>query len=159
MVRAFFTAGLVSCAAFIASAMMSHAAPIATRRQLGNLECNIDRGEIVFHVADLGKTVSSLAKASDLQAANNTANGNLQAMQDGVQGASAAINGILLGLISNQPADPALRDAVGGNLTEILTGLQDLSSSNNKTNALLTKANQQLTNAVLAGNGVVNNCK
>ena len=39
------------------------------RRQLGNLECNIDRGEIVFHVAKLGATVDLLSQSSDLMAA------------------------------------------------------------------------------------------
>ena len=49
-------------------------------------------------------------------------------MQDGAAGAGLAIKQILLALINNEPASADLRDAVGGNLTAILTGLQDLSS-------------------------------
>ena len=45
------------------------AAPTVHRRQLGNLECNIDRGEIVFHVAQLAGTVNVLGNATDLMAA------------------------------------------------------------------------------------------
>ena len=47
----------------------SCAAPTTHRRQLGNLECNIDRGEIVFHVAQLAKTIQLLGNATDLMAA------------------------------------------------------------------------------------------
>lgn len=105
----------------------------------------------------------------------------MKAIQDGAAGAGQAIKQILLALVNNEPASPDLRDAVGGNLTAVLTALQDLSScvlehpttlislvadmqcygdsSNNETAALLGSANQQLTNAGLAGNGVVNNCK
>ena len=44
-------------------------APTSHRRQLGNLECNIDRGEIVFHVAQLARTANALGNATDLMAA------------------------------------------------------------------------------------------
>ena len=37
-------------------------------RQIGNLECNIDRGEIVFHVAQLAGTVNALGNAKGLVA-------------------------------------------------------------------------------------------
>ncbi|RPD61776.1 hypothetical protein L226DRAFT_506697 [Lentinus tigrinus ALCF2SS1-7] len=153
MVRIYPTAGLFALTAL----MFTHAAP--TRRQLGNLECNIDRGEIVFHVAQLGATVSSLGNATGLVAANSSTDADIQAMQSGATGAGGAIKQILLALINGDNADPSLRDQVGGNLTMVLTALSDLNSTDPTASALLAQANTQLVNAVLAGNGVVNNCK
>ena len=43
--------------------------PVApARRQLGNLECNIDRAEIVFHVATLSGIVNALKNNTNLVA-------------------------------------------------------------------------------------------
>ena len=39
------------------------------RRQLGNLECNIDRAEIIFHVATLSGIAASLGNNTNLVAA------------------------------------------------------------------------------------------
>ncbi|KAI0690562.1 hypothetical protein C8T65DRAFT_745764 [Cerioporus squamosus] len=157
MVRLHYsTAGLFAFTAL----MFAHAAPTTpTRRQLGNLECNIDRGEIVFHVAQLASTASSLANATGLVAMNNSADLDISALQSGAFGAGGAIKQILLALVNGDTADPGLRDQVGGNLTTVLTALSDLNSTDPTASALLAQANTQLTNAVLAANGVVNNCK
>ncbi|KAI0752631.1 hypothetical protein C8Q80DRAFT_1267153 [Daedaleopsis nitida] len=157
MVRLFAVAALSAYVVGTIS-IFANAAP-ATRRQLGNLECNIARGEIVFHVAQLAATVNSLANATDLMAANSTTDADIQAMQTGAQGAGAAVKQILLGLINGDPATPELRDSVGKNLTVVNFALLDLSSKDNTTSVLLAQANTELTNAALAGNGVLNNCK
>lgn len=81
MVRLHLTAGLFALTALYSShagvslssllmlqALITSCTAPATRRQLGNLECNIDRGEIVFHVAQLGATISSLGNATGLVA-------------------------------------------------------------------------------------------
>ncbi|KAI0767516.1 hypothetical protein C8Q74DRAFT_1370286 [Fomes fomentarius] len=157
MVRLSVTA-LAGLSVYSMTSLFAQAAP-ASRRQLGNLECNIDRGEIVFHVATLGATAAHLANATGLTAANGTVEEDVQAIKDGAEGAGAAIKQILIALVNNEAAGADLRDAVGGNLTQVSVALGDLASSDNRTSALLQKASQQLTNAALAGDGVVNNCK
>ncbi len=86
MARIFATAGLFAYVAFAASMLASggkcqaltpkmtavpraHArSPAPARRQLGNLECNIDRAEIVFHVAQFAGTVNTLGNNTHLVA-------------------------------------------------------------------------------------------
>ncbi|TFK83047.1 hypothetical protein K466DRAFT_499214, partial [Polyporus arcularius HHB13444] len=129
------------------------------RRQLGNLQCNINRGEIVFHVAQLASTVSSLGNATGLVATNNSTDDDVAALQSGAVGAGGAIKQILSALVTGDDADPDLRNQVGGNLTTVLLALTDLNSTDPTASALLAQANEQLTNSVLAANGVVNNCR
>ena len=59
---------------------------------------------------------------------NATAEADVDAMRSGAEGAGLAIKNILLALINGEAASPDLRDAVGGNLTQIALALQDLSS-------------------------------
>ncbi|RDX52501.1 hypothetical protein OH76DRAFT_162190 [Lentinus brumalis] len=155
MVRLFSIAGLVAFAGLLMSAP---AAPTASRRQLGNLQCNIDRGEIFFHVAQLGQTAASLDNATALVALNNSTHADIMAMKAGAAGAAEAIKLILTGVLNGKAANPLFRDAVGGNFTMVLNALNDLNSTHPTTAALLKTANTQYTNSLLAAEGVVNNC-
>ncbi|KAI1792783.1 hypothetical protein LXA43DRAFT_972420 [Ganoderma leucocontextum] len=156
MARIFATAGLFAYVAFAAS-MLANGAP--ARRQLGNLECNIDRAEIVFHVAQFAGIVNTLGNNTHLVAANKTVKHDVMTLQTGAQGAGGAIKQIVLALVNGDKADPNLRTQVGGNLTAIRDALADLSSKDNSTSALLDTANTEFVNSVNAANGVVNNCK
>ncbi|KAI0672368.1 hypothetical protein C8Q78DRAFT_1077896 [Trametes maxima] len=146
-----------AASAVLMASQLTAAAP--SRRQLGDLQCNIDRAEIVFNVGQLSSTVASLANATGLVSANSTADADVDALQKGVDGAGGAIKQILVALINGDKASPDLRDQVGGNLTDISLALADLSSNDTDTSAILDAANTQFTNAALAANGVVTNCK
>ncbi|KAI0372415.1 hypothetical protein BV20DRAFT_1050747 [Pilatotrama ljubarskyi] len=129
------------------------------RRQLGDLQCNIDRGEIIFNVGQLASTVASISNATGFASANNTADADLKTLQTGVQGVAGAVKGIILTLANGENAPPDLRTQVAHNLTDIRLALGNLSSSDNTTSALLNMANTQLINADLAATGVFTNCK
>ncbi|KAI0356985.1 hypothetical protein OH77DRAFT_1399927, partial [Trametes cingulata] len=129
------------------------------RRQLGDLQCNIDRGEIIFNVGQLAATVASLANGTGLMSANNTADADLKSLQTGVQGVAGAVQGIILALGTGKNAPPDLRNQVAHNLTDIRLALGNLSSSDNATATLLNTANVQFINADLAATGVFTNCK
>ncbi|KAI0719803.1 hypothetical protein C8T65DRAFT_756521 [Cerioporus squamosus] len=155
MVRLYSMAGLV---AFTGLLMSACGAPTASRRQLGNLQCNIDRGEIFFHVAQLGQTAAALGNATALVASKNTTHADIMAMKSGAAGAGEAIKLILTGVLNGKAANPLFRDQVGGNFTMFLNALNDLNSTHPTTSALLKTANSQYTNSLLAAEGVVNNC-
>ncbi|OJT09526.1 hypothetical protein TRAPUB_13995 [Trametes pubescens] len=129
------------------------------RRQLGDLQCNIDRAEIIFNVGQLSGTVANLSNATGLVSANATADADISALQTGVQGVGGAVKQILTALVSGENASPELRTQLGANLTQIRLALADLSSNHTMTAALLDTANTQFTNADLAATGVFFNCK
>ena len=52
----------------------------------------------------------------------------LKKMQEGTAGVGGAITGILKALVAGQKAPPELRDQVGGNLTNVLLALQEVTS-------------------------------
>ncbi|KAI0827446.1 hypothetical protein BC628DRAFT_180605 [Trametes gibbosa] len=122
-------------------------------RQIGNLQCNIDRLSIV---AGLAKTQSTLKKL----ATNSTATASsVQSVIDSVSGAQGAIGVIGKALLTGQAAPAAARDQVQGNLTAAHDALAAISSTDTATTASLQKALTQLGNAEQAGLGVVANCK
>ncbi|KAI0634189.1 hypothetical protein C8Q77DRAFT_734226 [Trametes polyzona] len=154
----FYRLPLVAFSA-VALALVSQVAAAPSRRQLGNLQCNIDRAEFIFNVGQLSGSVSSLTNATGLVAANSTVDADIAALQTGVQGVSGAAKQIILDLVNGENAPPELRDQIGGNLTQISLALEDLSSNDTATAALLDTVNTQFDNADLAGAGVVFNCK
>ncbi|KAI0772751.1 hypothetical protein BD413DRAFT_612249 [Trametes elegans] len=156
MVRLLSFVAFAVCAAFLTHPL-ANAAP--ARRQLGDLACNINRGEIIFNVAQLAATVESLGNATGLVSANATAEADVQALQTGALGAGGAIKAIALALFTGDTASPDLRAQVGRNLTAVSLALADLSSNDTATTAVLSKAHDQLTNAALAATGVATNCK
>ncbi|EIW53436.1 uncharacterized protein TRAVEDRAFT_52566 [Trametes versicolor FP-101664 SS1] len=146
-----------SAYAILLASQVTIAAP--ARRQLGDLQCNIDRAEIIFNVGQLAGTVANLGNATGLVSANSTADADVTALQTGVQGVGGAVKQILTALVSGENAPPELRTQLGANLTQIRLALADLSSNHTMTAALLDTANTQFTNANLAATGVVTNCK
>ncbi|THH17983.1 hypothetical protein EW146_g2908 [Bondarzewia mesenterica] len=136
-------------------AVFVNAAPL-TSRQIGNLQCNIDRLAIV---GKLGQTQSSL---TDLAGAlNGTSDAtNVQAVQTSVSGAQGAIGVIAKALLTGQTAPAEARDQVAGNLTAATTTLDAINRhvTDPTASALLGTVQSQLQGAVTAGKGVVSNC-
>ncbi|KAI0356983.1 hypothetical protein OH77DRAFT_1400029 [Trametes cingulata] len=125
-------------------------------RQIGNLQCNIDRLSIVAGLADTQKTLKTL---STELASDETAASSIKSIQDNVSGAQGAILVIGKALLTGQKAPAEARDQVLGNLTAAHDALTAINSTDTTAAADLQKALTQLTNAQLAGQGVVNNCK
>ncbi|RPD75977.1 hypothetical protein L226DRAFT_534040 [Lentinus tigrinus ALCF2SS1-7] len=136
-------------------------------RQIGNLQCNINRLQIVTGLAGLQGTLKNLASESASDAATAA---SVQTAQDSVTGAQGAIGVIAKALLTGQTAPAAARDQVAGNLTAAqgaLTAINSCSSadvvyfhrSDTTVSATLQKALTQLGDAATAGEGVVSNCK
>ncbi|KAI0664135.1 hypothetical protein C8Q70DRAFT_1049649 [Cubamyces menziesii] len=121
-------------------------------RQIGDLQCNIDRLSIV---ADLAATQNTLKKVQTDVASDATASSSVQSAIDSIDGAQGAIGVIAKALLTGQTAPAEARTQVQGNLTAAHDALTSIDSSS----ADLQKALTQLGNAEIAGEGVVNNCK
>ncbi|EIW53435.1 uncharacterized protein TRAVEDRAFT_154935 [Trametes versicolor FP-101664 SS1] len=122
-------------------------------RQIGNLQCNVDRLSIVAGLAKTQKTLKGLA-ASD----NSTAS-SVQSVIDSISGAQGAIGVIAKALFSGATAPADARTQVQGNLTAAAGALSAINSTDTATAASLQKALSELSDAATAGEGVVANCK
>ncbi|KAI0672366.1 hypothetical protein C8Q78DRAFT_990824 [Trametes maxima] len=125
-------------------------------RQIGNLQCNLDRLSIV---AGLAATQGTLKKLTTALANDTDAADGIKSVKDSVSGAQGAIGVIGKALITGQKAPAEARDQVQGNLTAAHDALSGINSTDTNVASTLAKALTQLTNAQLAGDGVVNNCK
>ncbi|KAI0767510.1 hypothetical protein C8Q74DRAFT_1203295 [Fomes fomentarius] len=123
-------------------------------RQLGNLQCNLDRLKIVTTLASLQGTLKDIVGGGDATAAES-----IKAVQDNISGAQGAIGVIGKALITGQKAPAEARDQVLNNLTDATAALGNITSTDEGVTASLEKATTQLTNSILAGEGVVANCK
>ncbi|KAI0048666.1 hypothetical protein FA95DRAFT_1490529 [Auriscalpium vulgare] len=122
-------------------------------RQIGNLQCNLDRAGIVLSLAGAKGTVSDLATS------NTTDASNIQTVANGIAGAQGAIGVIGKALITGQTAPADARTQVGGNLTQAITTLANIKSDDADTSSKLATAAKQLNDSATAGAGVVSNCK
>ncbi|OBZ77016.1 hypothetical protein A0H81_03138 [Grifola frondosa] len=152
MARSFYLA--VFPFVLLIAAMLVGAAPLVNR-QIGDLQCNIDRLGIVADLTKLSTTVKSLTTSLASDATNAPI---AQAAQDGVTGAQGAIKTIAAALFTGQTAPADARDQVAGNLTAIGAALGNITSTDSTVTASVQKAQTQLSSAVTAGEGVVSNC-
>jgi hypothetical protein len=153
--------------------LVCSAAPIAAR-QIGNLQCNLDRLEIVANLAktqstlkDLATAVSSYAPRSlslspsltDYARSDATASAAVKSTTDSVSAAQGAIGEIGKALITFKAAPPQARITVQSSLLAANGTLAGVTSSDAATKTLLTQAQAVLITAIGAGDGVVSNCK
>ncbi|KAA1474615.1 hypothetical protein DENSPDRAFT_931784 [Dentipellis sp. KUC8613] len=123
-------------------------------RQIGNIQCNLDRAGIVLQLGKAKSTVDDLASSPALQNVSD-----IQTVQDGIAGAQGAVGVIAKALLSGQTAPADARDQVAGNLTSATTALSTITSTDADATDSLAKAQQQLNSAISFGQGVVANCK
>ncbi|KAI0316887.1 hypothetical protein OF83DRAFT_1172480 [Amylostereum chailletii] len=148
-----FFATVVSVVVAASCAVFVHAAPLQTR-QIGNLQCNIARLQIV---TDLSKT-SDAVKQLSTQVTGTDAD-SVATAQAGISGAQTAIGGIAKALFTGQAASADLRDQVAGNLTSATTALNSISSTDPTTSSTLSNAISLLGDSTSAGEQVVAQCK
>ncbi|KAL7284632.1 hypothetical protein ACG7TL_001928 [Trametes sanguinea] len=134
-------------------------------RQIGDLQCNVDRLSIV---AGLATTQGTLKKLSQDLAQSNvrsspasdpTSAASVQSAADSISGAQGAIGVIAKALLTGQTAPAEARNQVLGNLTAAHDTLAAINSTDSTASATLQKALSELNDSAEAGNGVVNNCK
>ncbi|OCH86697.1 hypothetical protein OBBRIDRAFT_211555 [Obba rivulosa] len=134
--------------AAVVGAILVGAAPLRSR-QIGDLQCNIDRLEIVGDLGGLQNTLATLSK----EVTDPTTSTAIQSAISDVTGAQGAIGVIAKALLTGQDAPADARDQVAGNLTSAQNTLSDSAAASE-----LQKAQTQLTNSITAGDGVVSNC-
>ncbi|OSD00437.1 hypothetical protein PYCCODRAFT_1371056 [Trametes coccinea BRFM310] len=125
-------------------------------RQIGDLQCNVDRLSIV---AGLATTQGTLKKLSQDLAHDPTSAASVQSAADSISGAQGAIGVIAKALLTGQTAPAEARNQVLGNLTAAHDTLAAINSTDSTASATLQKALSELNDSAEAGNGVVNNCK
>ncbi|CDO72133.1 hypothetical protein BN946_scf184962.g76 [Trametes cinnabarina] len=143
---------------FASSEVLGAPAREIIARQIGNLQCNIDRLSIV---AGLATTQGTLKKLSQqfAQSDPNSAS-SVESAIDSISGAQGAIGVIAKALLTGQQAPAAARDQVAGNLTAALETLVALNSTDTgATSKTLQEALTELKDSAAAGQGVVDNCK
>ncbi|KKA31074.1 hypothetical protein TD95_004594 [Thielaviopsis punctulata] len=135
----FFLAALVSSASIASAAV----AEVPRGLQLGSLECNVARVQIL---ADLASTRSAVNKISD-QDVQSAASQGLDTARSGILKIAGA-------LITGQTAPQEDRDEVASGLNATAQALA--SSTNNDTD--VANAQKELSKAAAAGKSVVLNC-
>nr|GAT54317.1 predicted protein [Mycena chlorophos] len=135
-------------------------APIHKARQLGDLQCNVDRLSIINQVS---KTQSLI---SEVQNANSTlldlpTQSALAVAQTGLEQVNLAVQTILDAALQNQTAPAASRDQVSDGLDAALEGLQSASKTiqDSGLNATIADAISSVIQAGQDGNNVVADCK
>ncbi|KAF5374297.1 hypothetical protein D9758_004589 [Tetrapyrgos nigripes] len=129
-------------------AFKAEAAPLQAR-QIGDLQCNIARLQ----------TVSALGQAQNLLGKIDTTDPNVASAvstaSDGLNSAQAGIKTIGGAIVSGQTAPADARDQVGTGLTDALTALDGLDSTDPAVSDTVSKVND----AISAGQSVVADCK
>ncbi|KAI0786988.1 hypothetical protein C8Q75DRAFT_808064 [Abortiporus biennis] len=126
------------------------------RRQIGNLQCNIDRLKIVADLAGAKSTAQTLTQQLASDAAGSQ---SISTVSDGISSAQSAIGQIAAALLTGQQAPAAARDQVAAGLTQATQALANITSTDAAVTQNLSKIQGQLSKAADAGNGVVTNCK
>ncbi|KAJ7058877.1 hypothetical protein C8F01DRAFT_1059595 [Mycena amicta] len=126
------------------------AAPLE-QRQLGNLQCNIDRIKIV---ADLVQANIAVKKIDTSDAATASAVSDAQA---GLSSVTSAIESIALSLVTGKAAPGDARTAVSAGLNQTRSALEGI--NNPAVASAVSAAEGKVQSAIDAGNGVIANCK
>ncbi|KAK7435052.1 hypothetical protein VKT23_019860 [Stygiomarasmius scandens] len=126
----------------------ARAAPLETR-QIGGIDCNIARFQII---TDVVQTSSLLGK---IDVSDPTTADAVSTAQSGVDSASDGIKTILGALFSGQAAPASARDQVGTGLNDALTAMTGLNSTDSAVSDTISKIEE----ALAAGDKVVETCK
>ncbi|KAJ6503683.1 hypothetical protein C8R45DRAFT_894818 [Mycena sanguinolenta] len=143
-------ARILSVLLVLCLALFTVAAPLQ-QRQIGNLQCNINRLKIV---TSLGSTNTAVGKIDTTDPATASA---VTAAQAGLTSASAGIKTIAQSLITGQAAPASARDQVGAGLLAAQTALAGITDPT--ATAAVTAAQNQLTTTIADGAAVVADCK
>jgi len=126
------------------------------KRQIGDLQCNINRLQIV---GDLGGATRSV-KTLQSKLSSDAVNGPLiNTVASGISTASSGISDIAAALFTGQTAPAASRDQVRAGLTSAIEAMGNITTTDTTLSSMLQKASSQLNAAGQAGLGVVANCK
>ncbi|KAI0268677.1 hypothetical protein BC834DRAFT_968132 [Gloeopeniophorella convolvens] len=126
--------------------VLASAAPL-NPRQLGDLQCNLDRLAFVVGMEETADAVDKLI-----------AERNATIAGEAIKAAQVVAWSIANAAIANEQVDPALNELIAGNLTIIAGALLGIQTSDSQTNATLTTALQFLEAAHDAGDSTISDC-
>lgn len=133
-----------------------NAAPLQLQeRQIGNIQCNVNRLQIVSDLAGAKSTAKTLTTDFASDAASSQV---MVTITQGISDAQSAIGQIALALFSGQQAPAAARDQVASGLEAAIGAAASLTSTDDTTSQNVAKLQQQLDSSATAGKGVVANC-
>ncbi|THH17992.1 hypothetical protein EW146_g2915 [Bondarzewia mesenterica] len=139
--------------AIMACAFFATASPLA-RRQIGNVQCNVDRLEFVVGLQETSDQVDVLAA----ELGNTTFASAVTTAQEGIHATFIAADGIANAVFKNTTAPPELRGQVGGNITVIAQALSSINTTDSAANTTLQQALTLLRGAAFAADSVVEDC-
>ncbi|KAH8102143.1 hypothetical protein BXZ70DRAFT_55412 [Cristinia sonorae] len=125
-------------------------------RQIGNLQCNLDRLKIVGDIFAASQTTKTLTKQLSADANGSSL---ISTVNDGLNQASSGIGEIAVALFTGQKAPAASRDQVESGLNSAFTAVNSITSENAAVTNNVNKLKTQLQAAGSAGDGVLANCK
>ncbi|KAJ3991675.1 hypothetical protein F5050DRAFT_1812286 [Lentinula boryana] len=127
--------------------LLVDAAPLKSR-QIGDVQCNVARLQIV---SDLAQTGNLLSKVTGTDAATTSA---VATAQSGLTSAGDGIKTIAAALLQGQTAPADARNQTGEGLETALTALSGLNSTDPAVASTISKLNE----AISAGQSVVSDC-
>ncbi|KAH9485841.1 hypothetical protein JR316_0002756 [Psilocybe cubensis] len=127
-----------------------------SKRQIGNLQCNIAR---LKTVAGLAKSASAIKKAMTAAQGDAETTAQLQTAAQGVSSAQAGVGTIAKALITGQLAPAAARQQVADGLNAATTALGSTTSSDPNVDSAIASATSAIAGTTTSGQQVVANCK
>ncbi|KAI3608718.1 hypothetical protein WG66_003864 [Moniliophthora roreri] len=127
-----------------------------TKRQIGNLQCNIARLQTVRNLGATTNSVDAIAGAAGSDAATASA---ASSASDSLASAQDGIGQIAQALLTGQQAPAAARDRVGQGLLDAKSALDGITSTDPKVMSALSDAQASLDKTIAAGQQVVSQCK
>ncbi|KAG7086614.1 hypothetical protein E1B28_002558 [Marasmius oreades] len=144
-----FAVPLVSVLLAVSASLAAPAVSLESR-QIGNLACNVARGQIVAALNKSGKNLKNVDTSTDPAAA-----GAVTTAQTGLKAAGDGIKTIALSIITGQASPAGSRDQVANGIQSATDALTALQSTDPNVETTL----QSLADATAAGQKVVATCK
>ncbi|PIL35028.1 hypothetical protein GSI_02815 [Ganoderma sinense ZZ0214-1] len=136
------------------------AAPVAeiATRQIGDIQCNINRLSFVGDIAGLQITLKTLS-AQTADDRDPTASAGIQSVTNNISAVQSALGTIAEAILTGQAVPAEARVQVESNLAAAQSTLAEITSADPAVTANLQNAKTQMQNVDLVGSGILVNCK
>lgn len=127
-----------------------------SRRQIGDLQCNLDRLAVI---ASVGQTISNIQQIASVGSSDPAVTNATTTALNGLSSAESGIQTILEAIFAGQKAPADARDQVGDGLTVAQNALDSINSTDPAVTSAVSTAESSLHDAEVAADDVVDNCK
>ncbi|KAH8102138.1 hypothetical protein BXZ70DRAFT_930442 [Cristinia sonorae] len=144
------------CSLIVLGAVLVGAVPAhISARQVGDLQCNIDRVKVTGSVFQALQTTRSLTQQLQNDAAGTAL---LTTINQGLLGAEDGIADLVTALFAGQTAPESAVDQVGGGLTLAFDAASNITSADPAVTDSVNKLKNELLQASFAGDNVLDEC-